>query len=420
MHDLELPTDYVLTGGAVVVGDGLELVERGHVVVKGQRILEAGPGPGPDDLPRIDTSGSVVVPGFINAHTHIEDAAVKELAFGVPKGVNLLFEPDGLRHVRIGQLTREERVAGMRTAAEHMLASGTVAFADYKTGGAAGVAELRDACAGLPIRCLIFAGHSSFPVQDEATLRENAGRLSDEQLDDVVATLDLADGFAPVRVNDNTDVGLAQIRDVVRGAGKRLSTHSAASPDYRELSLERTGRTDITRAIEHLLPDFVVHMTVATDDEIAEMVAAGIPMVMCARTMASLGRPIPPYARAIALGATVGVGTDNVMMSSPDLFAEIDFLGRAVRSSSHDPAVIDARTLLASMTIDGARALQLDAEIGSISPGKLASLVVVDLQTRNLIHSVDPIASLVGRATSADIAAVLVEGRVASGSLAHV
>ena len=158
-------------------------------------------------------------------------------------------------------------------------------------------------------------------------------------------------------------------------------------------------------------------MTVATDEEIEEMVRAGIPLVVCARTMASLGRQIPPYTAAIARGAVVGLGTDNVMMSSPDLLAEVDFLGRSVRSVAADPAVVEARTLLRSLTIDGARTLGLDDELGSIVVGKSASMVVFDMTSNNLVFSLDPIASLIERATSADIRAVVVDGQIVHGLL---
>ena len=56
----------------------------------------------------------MVMPGMINCHTHLEDAALKELNFGVPVDVNVLFEPDGLRHTRMAELGRERVVAGMR------------------------------------------------------------------------------------------------------------------------------------------------------------------------------------------------------------------------------------------------------------------------------------------------------------------
>jgi cytosine/adenosine deaminase-related metal-dependent hydrolase len=407
----------VLAGAAVVAGDDLTVLEPGYVVIRNGLIVEVGEGHGPEGLWRLDLTGRLILPGFINGHTHVEDAALKELAFAVPAGVNLLFEPDGLRHVRMADLPRGQLIGGIRAAAEQMIAGGTIAFADYRTGGARGAALLREAVEGLPIRCLVFGGHSRFPVQDDAALRANYGGLTPAQLQDVADTVEVADGFAPVRVNDTTDEALRQITGIVRRAGKRLSTHSAASPDYRSVSLERTGRTDIDRAVEILSPDFVVHMTVATDGEIQQMVDAAIPIVMCARTMASLGRPIPPYVSALGRGATVGLGTDNVMMSSPDLLAEVDFLGRASRSVARDPTAVDARQLLASITIDAARTLGLDEELGSLRAGKEASMVVLDRSRPNLRDSVNLVATAVERATAADIEAVMVQGVVAHGSL---
>ena len=140
-------------------------------------------------------------------------------------------------------------------------------------------------------------------------------------------------------------------------------------------------------------------------------------MVMCARTMASLGRPIPPFLRAVERGGVVGLGTDNVMMSSPDLFAEMDFLGRVARFGAADPTAVDPRRLLASVTTDAAKVVGLDDTLGSITAGKSASLVVVNMASRNLAGSVNPVASLVERATAADIQAVLVDGVVAHGAL---
>ncbi|HEY9477857.1 MAG TPA: amidohydrolase family protein, partial [Microbacteriaceae bacterium] len=182
MTENTLTDEYVLAGGDVVAGDDLALLSPGYVLVRDGQIAAVGEGPPPAGPPVVDTTGLLLIPGLINCHTHIEDAALKELAFGVPNGVNLLFEPDGRRHVRMAQLPRADFIAGMRRAALHMLATGTVAVADYKTGGVAGVAALREACDGLALRCLIFAGHSVFPVQSDQVLAENREALSDEQL----------------------------------------------------------------------------------------------------------------------------------------------------------------------------------------------------------------------------------------------
>lgn len=412
-----LPDHYALVGASVLAGDDLHLVTDGYVEVRDGRIAAVGSGRDLPDIPRFDVPDTLILPGFVNGHTHIEDAGFKELPFGVPVSVNLLFEPDGLRHVRVRETPRDRLVADIRLAVQGMIQSGIVAFADYKTGGRAGVQVLRDAVDGLPITCLAFAGHSAFPVQPDHALDENRAGLTPAQLDDVAAALEIADGFAPVRVNDTTDRGLEQIRDLVRGSGRLLSTHSSASPDYRELSMRRTGRSDIDRAIDVLAPDFVVHMTVANDDEIARIVDAGIPMVMCPRTMAALGRPVPPYLSARRRGGVIGLGSDNAMTTRPDMLDEVGFLARIARSIAADPSAVDARDLIASITRDAAIAIQLGDSLGTISPGKRAAMVVMDLTTPNLKNSVDPVASVVSRACSSDIKAVVFDGRIAHGSL---
>lgn len=408
--------DFVLSGGGVVAGDELRLIGDGHVVVRAGRIAQVGPGPGPDRLPRIDVTGCVVVPGLINAHTHLDDAALKELAFGVPSEVNLLFPPDGLRQQGMAALSRPRLVEAIRSAARRMLASGTVAVADYCSDGAAGVALVREAFEGSPVRCLAFASHSSHPLQSERALRGNRDGLTPGQLDDIEEALALADGFAPVHVNHTTDPALREIAALVRDRGKLLSTHASASLDYRATSVARTGVSDVTRAVTLLEPDFLVHLTTAVREELEEVVRANIPMVMCPRAMASLGRGLPPFAVAARLGGRIALGTDNAMITSPDLLEELAFLSRSIRAVSEDPSSVDARRLLATVTIDAARALGLDEELGSIVQGKSASLVIVDFDSDNLRYSVDPLASLVDRATAGDIRGVLVDGRLVHGS----
>jgi cytosine/adenosine deaminase-related metal-dependent hydrolase len=158
-------------------------------------------------------------------------------------------------------------------------------------------------------------------------------------------------------------------------------------------------------------------MTVANSEEIARIADAGIPMVMCPRTMAALGRPIPPYREARARGAVIGLGSDNAMTTRPDMLEEVGFLSRIIRSIAGDPSAVDAAELLASITRDAARAIQLDEVLGTVAPGKNASFVVMDMTTPNLRGSENPLASVVTRAVSSDIQAVIVDGRLEHGAL---
>src|SRR5689334_23848225 len=125
-----LPARYVLRHCSVVAGDGLDIIDDAYLAVQDDKIAGVGPASDAPDLPTWDLAGKLVLPGFINSHTHIEDCGFKELPFGVPATVNLLFEPDGLRHVRIRERGRERLVEDIRLAVQQMISSGIVAFAD--------------------------------------------------------------------------------------------------------------------------------------------------------------------------------------------------------------------------------------------------------------------------------------------------
>jgi cytosine/adenosine deaminase-related metal-dependent hydrolase len=411
------PAEFVLAGGPVVAGDDLSLLETGYVVVREGRIAEVGEGVPRTGLPVVDTSRRLLMPGMLNCHTHLGDAVVKEKAFGFPAGTNLLWAPDGLRHGWMASFSRSAQVAAMRRAVQHLLATGTVAFADFREGGLEGVTAMREACEGLPVKAIIYARHAEAPIHSDAAFLDNREGLPQAQADEIVACLEVADGFSVVWANETTDPGLVQSAEIVRAAGKRLAAHACETPLYRNLSLERSGRGDVDRLLELVNPDFVVHMTEASDDEMERVVKAGVPVVFCPRGQAALGNGFSPFTLAQRKGALIGLGSDNAMINSPDLFAEMDFICRVSQAITHDPAVVDPRALLAAATIDAARVLQLDDELGSLSAGKAATLVALDLGSLNLVDSVDPVASLVTRAGAADIRAVLVDGRVVHGVL---
>lgn len=408
-------SEYALIGAGVVVGDDLRFVHDGWVHVRDDRIVAAGEGEAPDGVRPIDLSGRLIVPGLINGHTHISDAAIKEVAFDAPPGTNLFFPPDGLRHTALAALDVSTRVAAIRSAARHMLSVGVVAFADFTAGGASGVRELREALEGLPIRGLSYGGFTGVPQEADA-LENNRGGLASRVTRDIIETLEHADGFAPVRASDLTDQAMREVSALVRSQGKRLAIHAAATPAYREASERRTGRGDVHRITEHLAPDFVVHLTHATRDELALAADHGVGIVMCPRANVTLGAGLPPYAQAVSCGAHVGLGTDNLMLGSPDVLAELGFLALASRLGASD-STVDATALLRAVTIEGARAIGVDDRLGSITPGKSASLVVFDMRRDSLAYSTNPVASLVQRATAADISAVVVDGKVVHGAL---
>lgn len=406
-----------LTGGAILAGDDLSLIKRGYVTIHDGKIVDVGDGDPSDGRARVDVTGRLLVPGFLNCHTHLGDAILKERAYGRPAGTNLLWAPDGLRFSWMDEYRREERIEAMRHAIQNMIATGTIGFADFRENGADGVAELREACAGTPISATIYARFSPPPVQTPEELSANSAGLPADRIRELEACLEIADGFSPVWANEMTDPALREVASRVRAAGKRLATHAIETPSYRQLSLDRTGRSDVARVIDIVEPDYVVHMTDATKEELEQVAAAGLPLVFCPRGQAALGNGFSPIADALDAGLTVSLGTDNAMLNSPDILKEMDFLARVAPAVHRDPAAVQPKALLTAATMGGARTLGMEDSLGSISVGKQASLILFDMNAPSLAHSADLISSIVLSATQADIRAVLIDGVTVHGTL---
>jgi len=169
--------------------------------------------------------------------------------------------------------------------------------------------------------------------------------------------------------------------------------------------------------VKHLEPDHIVHMTSGTDEEFALVAEAGIPVVIAPRMQSVMGIGLPPLDRMVAAGVTVALGSDNGMLASPNLLREMEFISRAMRATRHDPAFPTPTLLLQMATINGARALRLEAELGSLEVGKRADVIVFDGASPNLLGSRDPLASIVHRAESRDIRGVLSDGSVVHGDV---
>ncbi|MDG2111176.1 MAG: amidohydrolase family protein, partial [Actinomycetota bacterium] len=363
---------------------------------------------------RFDASGMIICPAFLNAHTHIIDGFLKEVGFGLPYW-EVFMPPDGLRHQALAATTPEVIEDQLARTLDQMVACGTSVFVDFREGGRAGVELLERVASGRPIQPVTLGRFGAYPPQSPDALETNSGALDAAALDEITSIVDAGAGFTLISANDLTDEALTQVGTHVRDLGGLLALHVAESPPYRETSIERTGQSDVHRVAEHLHPDFAVHLTFATGEERVRLAEAGIPAVCCPRNHAVIGLGIPRFDLMLEAGMNGAIGTDNVILASPDPLAEIQFASRVIRALREDPSFPTATDMLKMITTNPAEILGLADERGSIDVGKHADLVLIDSTTENLAPVSDPVAGLVNRATSADIRAVFHSGELAHG-----
>lgn len=329
----------------------------------------------------LDGRGLLAVPGLINCHTHVGDSIAKDVAAGM--------DTDAATHPFLGakaavlSRTPPGQLAGhARASASAMVRGGTTAFVDFREGGADGVRLLKGL--ELPVRAVVLG---RAPGGSRAELDEVAG---------------LADGVGVSGANECTDAELA----MYAGTCKLRAIHSAETAASVRRSAEATGRPEVERALS-MRPHFLVHMTHATRPQMEAAARSVRGIVACPRANAALGAGRPDIRAMAQSGCNVALGTDNVMVNSPDMLREMDY---AAKSSG-----LGAREILLAATVNAGRILGDGS--GVIAEGRRADAFFVELRDAALHPAHDLHAAVVGRASEASVRAVMVGGRIVHGAL---
>ncbi len=282
-----------ITDASLLMGRELEYIEQGYIEIENGRIRGTAAGTYKGSAKSLAAKGFLVIPGFINAHTHIADSIGKDIAVGerLDTRVHPVF---GAKKKILEKSLPEHLKTFIRNSAISMMKKGIVAFADFREDGLEGIRLLKEAVDGLPIKCVTLGriNYYSSPT-DKAGLPPEKG----EQTKQVV---EHADGLGLSGANENTDAALAQYRHI---AGKKLiAIHAAESKETVKFSKMHTGRSEVDRIMEHLKPDFVIHMTNATGNEMSLVAKNGTGVVICPRANGVLGAGIPKVAQMLRQG----------------------------------------------------------------------------------------------------------------------
>lgn len=350
----------------------------------------------------LERGALVIMPGMYNCHTHMGDSCLPDGATGMTLEQGF-FRPDGYKYRELAKQSETEHLSHIANHLRYMARTGTVGHVDFREQGVYGSRLLRTAAKQTGVRSLILGQFNALPFTP-AELQQNRQGLPETAIAELKQILMIADGFSESTMNDLTDPAWAEIRQLTQRHNKLRAIHCLENEGYRTVSLALTGRGDLERAIELYDPHLVIHATVANEAEIALMAQHRLNVVLNPRANANLGLPLPPIAALLEHHVNLLLGTDNGLLNSPNLFAELDFTYKVAKSQFGD-AIRPAPRVILQMVTSNVRSLKQPDLYGYLEQGLPADFVILDFTKPHLRASRHIPASIVTRVTPDDVLA---------------
>jgi cytosine/adenosine deaminase-related metal-dependent hydrolase len=375
-----------------------------------------------------DGAGFLVIPGFINSHTHIADSIGKDISISstFDEMINPIY---GIKKKILNKSIKEHLKYFIRTSAISMMIKGTIYFVDFREGGPEGIELLKESIQDLPIKSVILGRIDYYfdlkkilkneKQTEKKDIDEKSYKLPKLSLESLSRVLELSDGLGLSGANENTDYSLKQYKYKVKEFNKNnylihkkkiIAIHAAESKSTIKFSKLLTGKTEVERIINFLKPDILIHMTQANLQDLTLVLHNNVNIVLCPRSNGILGNGIPDVVTMLKLGFKISIGTDNIMLNSPDLLQELDYLWKVIKSrSSKYSNSIDPKELLKMITVNPGEMFNLNS--GSIQIGKCADLLFIDKYHIDLqpIHNI--YSSIIHRLSYGAIKAIMINGR---------
>lgn len=403
--------DILMVNGWVLTMDAQRRqFNTGFVAIQGPRIAAVGPmaeASAWTAARTMDAGGGIILPGLVNTHTHAAMTCFRGMADDLPLMdwlQNHIFPAEArLDHARV-------KTATLLACAE-MILSGTTCFCDMYLFEAA-VAEAARA-AGM--RAVVGEVLYDFPSPNYGP--PEAGLAYTEEL---IAAWH-GDPLITIAVEPHSPYLCAP--DLLRGAAEiarrhdlPLVIHVAETRSEVTTTRERYGVTPVAHLanLDLLNPRLLAcHGVMLTEADMDLLQAHDVKIAHNAESNMKLASGIAPVPALLARGICVGLGTDGCASNNNlDLLSEMDTVAKLHKVNTLDPTVLDADTVLAMATIEGARALGLADRIGSLEPGKEADIIMIDTRQPHLTPLYHPASHLVYAVRGGDVSASVIRGQV--------
>ncbi len=405
--------DILIVNGTLVTCDrDHTIIKNGAVAVTGDKIIGTG---STNDFASwnasqvIDAGKGIIMPGLVNAHTHLPMSLFRGLADDLPLETWLndhIFPAEG-KHIN----PETVRIASTLSCAE-MLLSGTTTCCDgyfYEDVVAEAVHETG-------LRAVLGQGVIDFPapgVPDPKGNIEYAVNFTTKWLG---AHPEIAPSIfchSPYTCSAET---LKRAKDTANAKGVLFQIHVAETREERERSLEEHQASPVKYLERIGLLDkntLLVHAIWLDDEDIGIIADSNARVCHNPESNMKLASGIARIPEMIKAGITIGLGTDGCASNNNlDMFQEMDIAAKLHKVNTCDPTVMDSRTVLKMATAGGADAIGLGGIIGSIEGGKQADLIILNTRSPHLVPMYDPISHIVYSASGSDVRDVIIGGKV--------
>ncbi|OQY15002.1 MAG: hypothetical protein B6I32_08215 [Desulfobacterium sp. 4572_20] len=403
----------VIEGGTLLsMVDGEEPVDDARVVISGDKIKEVSVSHNnslPETNEIVYAKDAIILPGLINTHCHSPMALFRGMADDLPLK-SWLYEhifPAEAKYISPDTVYWASLLASVE-----MIASGTTTCID----GYFFADEIVKALHKSGMRALVAQGVIDFPAPGVPDSKKNLDvasaflqrwmHFSDRIIPGIFC-------HSPLTCSEKT---LLRARDISTQFDFPLQIHlSETREEVGEIKQKSSLRPvfyldELGLLNRHLIAAHAIYLN---EEEIDLLAEKKVKIAHCPESNMKLGSGVAPIAQMLEKGIAVSIGTDGCASNNNlDLFAEMDTTAKLAKVANLDPAIIDARTVLAMATIGGARAIGLENRIGTIEPGKKADIIIVDAHSPHMTPMYNPYSQLVYSATGGDVRDVIINGNI--------
>jgi 5-methylthioadenosine/S-adenosylhomocysteine deaminase len=405
--------DLIIRGGAVVTMDrSFHVFDHGVVVVRGEQIVAVGPATEMTSKYKaarlLDATGTVVMPGLINTHTHIPMVLFRGIADDL---VLMDWLQKYIFPAEAKNVDAEFVRWGTRLSCLEMLRGGTTTCADMYY--FEDIIAEETARAGM--RAVLGETVLDFPAPDNKTWEAGLA-YAEKFIRKWKGHRLITPAIAPHAPYTVSSEHLKQTHALSVTFGVPLVTHAAEDQSEVKTIREKFSASPIAYLDGIGMLDarvIAAHVVWPTEEDIATLARRGVGVAHCPQSNMKLAAGTAPVPQMLRAGVAVGLGTDGAASNNDlSLWEEMDTAAKLHKLISKDPTVLNARQALEMATIGGARAIHLDAEIGSLEAGKRADVILVRMDSPHQTPLYNLYSQLVYATKASDVQSVVINGRI--------